>query len=70
MRLYAGIYLNNIFQGLALSFTIRYTDDLLVLNISHMAEAVKEMYPPSLDLKEMTDTFMVQIRICAKTNKV
>ena len=37
------------------SFTRRYIDDLLAVNNPYITEAVKEIYPPSLDLKEATD---------------
>ena len=37
------------------SFTRRYIDDLLAVNNPYITEAVKEIYPPSLDLTETTD---------------
>ena len=47
---------NNLFQARSFCFTRRYIDDLLALNNPLIADAVKEIYPPSLDLKETTDS--------------
>ena len=38
------------------SFTRRYIDDLLATNNQYIHDAVKEIYPPSLELKETTDS--------------
>ena len=38
------------------NFTYRYIDDLITIQNSYINDAVKEIYPPSLELKETTDS--------------
>ena len=38
------------------NFTKRYIDDLLAVQNHYIKDAVKEIYPPSLELKETTDS--------------
>ena len=45
-----------LYKARSFSFTRRYIDDLLAINNRYIHDAVKEIYPPSLELKETTDS--------------
>lgn len=47
--LYGKLIRTKSFHVWSFSFTNRYIDNLLGFNIPHIAEAVQEIYPPSLD---------------------
>ena len=48
--------LEQLYKARSFSFTRRYIDDLLAVNNPYIHDAVKEIYPPSLELKETTDS--------------
>jgi hypothetical protein len=45
-----------IHEARAFNFTYRYIDDVLSINNSRFAEFLPLIYPPDLEVKEITDT--------------
>ena len=47
-----------IHEARAFNFKYRYIDDILSINDSRFAEFLPLIYPPELEVKETTDTFL------------